>query len=347
LLQFDFSDLFVRNENNFQNILVIDFGQLGDVVLSLPALKAIRERFAEAKITLFVGKSPAQFARISGLADEVIMVDRVELRDGPRLRSIREVFRIVGDIRRRRFDLVIDLHSLSETNLLGFLSGAKYRLYANRENRSLDRLGRFPSKPALEDKSMHLTDRYLDVLRPLGINDTPRFVEIAPPEEDIKEIRALYTKLGLDGKTLIGLFLGAGHPSRRWSVGNFAELTKGLIKDESSRVLVFLGPEEFHLLDEIHEKFPPGAIILDKLKLLPLFAALSLLDVLVSNDTGPMHLAAIAGARIVLIWDKRGNPIFMPLTEKLTLVSSGTIDEIGVDEVFNAVNDSASRYPPR
>jgi heptosyltransferase III len=324
-------------EYNFQNILVIDFGQLGDVVLSLPALKAIREKFPAAKISVMAGKSPARFLGISALADEVIMVDRVELRDGPRLRSIRGVFRIVGDTRRRRFDLVIDLHSLPETNLLGFLSGAKHRLYANRENRSLDFLGRFSSKPPLEDKSRHLTDRYLDVLRPLGITRAPRFVEIAPPAGNIGEIGELYKELHIDGKKLIGLFLGAGHPSRRWSIDNFAALTKRLIQNEEVRVLVFLGPEEFHLLDEIRQKFPPEAIILDKLKLLPLFAALSLLDVLVSNDTGPMHLAAIAGTRIVLIWDKRGNPIFMPLTEKLSVVSSGTIDEIGVDEVCDAV----------
>ena len=328
------------SDYNFQNILVIDFGQLGDVVLSLPALKALREKFPAAKISVMSGKSPAQFVEISGLADEVIMVDRVELRDGPRLASIKGVFRIVGDTRRRGFDLVIDLHSLSETNLLGFLSGAKHRIYANRENRSLDFLGRFPEKPPMEDKSRHLTDRYLDVLGPLGIAGAPRFVEIVPPEEELAEIREMYRELDLEGKQLVGLFLGAGHPSRRWSVGKFAGLTRRLVREENRRVLVFLGPEEFHLLDEIREKFPPEAIILDKLKLIPLFAALSMVDVLVSNDTGPMHLAAIAGTKIVLIWDNRGNPIFMPLTEKLVVVSSGTIDEIGVDEVYDAVINS-------
>lgn len=328
---------------DFQNILVIDFGQLGDVVLSLPALKAIREKFPEAKISVMVGKSPAQFVGISGLADEVIMVDRVELRDGPRLRSIRDVFRIVGDTRRRRFDLVIDLHSLSETNLLGFLSGAKHRLYANRENRSLDFLGCFDSKPPPEDKSRHLTDRYLDVLKPLGIDNAARFVEISPQEDEMEEVRALYNDLGLAGKKLIGLFLGAGHPSRRWSIDNFAGLTERLLINVDYRVLVFLGPEEFHLLGEIREKFPPSAVILDKLKLVPLFAALSMVDVLVSNDTGPMHLAAIAGTRIVLIWDNRGNSIFMPLTEKLKVVSSGTIEEIGVEGVYQAVLNSMEK----
>ncbi len=65
-----------------RNILVIDFGQLGDVVLSLPALRAIRERFPRAKITVAVGKPGADVINLSGHADETLVVDRVSLRDG-------------------------------------------------------------------------------------------------------------------------------------------------------------------------------------------------------------------------------------------------------------------------
>ncbi|MDQ3713209.1 MAG: glycosyltransferase family 9 protein, partial [Acidobacteriota bacterium] len=121
-----------------QNILIIDFGQIGDVILSLPTLKAVRERFPAAQITAMIGKSGAEIIEISGFVDERITVDRVKLRDGKKLESIKEVLKIVRDVRRRKFDFVIDLHSLYETNLLGYLSGAKHRLYINRENRSLD-----------------------------------------------------------------------------------------------------------------------------------------------------------------------------------------------------------------
>jgi len=112
------------------NILIIDFGQLGDVVMSLPALKAIRQRFPNARITVAAGKPAADIVRLSGYSNETLEVDRVALRDGPTLLSIGRIFKFVGQVRKAKFDFVIDLHSLSETNLLGFLSGAPQRLYA-------------------------------------------------------------------------------------------------------------------------------------------------------------------------------------------------------------------------
>src|SRR5207342_2694539 len=95
---------------------------------------------------------------MANVSDDQILVDRVGLRDGNKASSIAAIFRLVRDVRRRKFDLVIDLHSLYETNLLGYLSGAKYRLFANRPGRSFDRLASFPVKPPREDKTLHHTD---------------------------------------------------------------------------------------------------------------------------------------------------------------------------------------------
>ncbi len=309
---------------------------MGDVILALPALQAIRGKFPVARITALLGKSSAMIAKLVDVFDEEIIVDRVELRDGNKLRSIGKIRALVKEVRRRKFDFIIDLHSLSETNLLGFLSRAKHRLYANRENRSLDFLSKFSPPPPLEDKTKHITERYLDALKPLGIENVNRYAKIKPPAEDVAEIGKLLQDLGIEQKTLIGLFLGAGHQSRRWSVKKFAELTSKLSENEDCRVLVFLGPEELDLLDEVNQIFPPNAVILDKLKLLPLLAATTFLRVLISNDTGPMHLAAIAGASIVLISDKRAPTCFFPLTENLEVVRSEEIDKISVEEVFQA-----------
>src|SRR6187551_3193243 len=101
-----------------RNILVIDFGQLGDVVMSLPALRAVRETFPNARITTAVGKPAAEIIRMSGHADETIEVDRVALRDGFKPLSVLKVFKVARDVRHRQFDFVIDLHSFAETNLL-------------------------------------------------------------------------------------------------------------------------------------------------------------------------------------------------------------------------------------
>jgi ADP-heptose:LPS heptosyltransferase len=119
------------------NILIIDFGQLGDVVMSLPALRAVREKFPLARITVAVGKPSGEIINLSGYADAAIEVDRVAMRDGFKPLSILKILDVVKDVRRRQFDFVIDLHSFSETNLLGFFSGAPKRLFARRRGRSL------------------------------------------------------------------------------------------------------------------------------------------------------------------------------------------------------------------
>jgi ADP-heptose:LPS heptosyltransferase len=310
---------------------------MGDVILALPAFQAIRQKFPDARITALVGKSAAMIARVSGVFDEEIVVDRVALRDGNKLRSINKIRRLVKEVRRRKFDFIIDLHSLSETNLLGFLSGARARLYANRENRSLDFFAKFPAKPPTEDKSKHITDRYLEVLMPLGITDAPRFVGIKPQAAEVEFVKNLLKAQGAETDNLVGLFPGAGHPSRRWSLKNFAAVGRFLTELENPpQVIVFLGPEETDLRAEVEEIFPERTIIFDRLSIPQLLAAASCLRVLVSNDTGVVHIGAVAGAGLVLVMDARAPVTYLPLTEKIRVVRSGTIDEIPVEDVFRA-----------
>jgi len=326
---------------NPQNILIINFGQIGDVVLGLPALKAVREKFPAARMTVMVGKSGAEIIEISNFADEKITVDRVKLRDGAKTESIREVLQIVRDVRRRKFDFVIDLHSLYETNLLGFLSGAKRRLYANRENRSLAFLAKFEPKPPREDKKLHLTDHYLNVLKPLEIENAARTITIKPREKDLEKVEKLLK--AHQSKRLIGLFPGAGNPSRRWDLEKFAELARRFSADENKRTIVFLGPEEADLRAEIKEKFPSDILIVDKLSLLEFIAALSKLSVLISNDTGAVHLGALVGTAIVLVMDKRAPTTYLPLAEKNETVNGNTIDKIKVEDVYLATRKILAR----
>src|SRR5918911_837785 len=199
-----------------RNILVIDFGQLGDVVLSLPALAAVRRRFPRARITVAVGGSAASVVELAGVADEALAVDRVALRDGPKHLSVWQIGKLVLEVRRRKFDFVIDLHSLSETNLLGFLSGAPRRLYARRPTRSLDYLSNFRPQPVVEDRSKHAIERYLDVLAPLGVGEVSRTPRLPVREEDGRAVEELLLKAKAAGDApLVGMFPGAGHHSRR------------------------------------------------------------------------------------------------------------------------------------
>lgn len=305
------------------------------MILAFPALRAIREVFPSSKLTILAGKSVASLLEDFKLADEVISVDRVALLHGKKLKSIRQILGLVSDVRRRRFDLIIDLHSLYETNILGFLSGARHRLYANRESRSLDLLGNFRPRPEKEDKSKHLSDFYLAVLGPLGVTQTRDGFRLELGLEASTEFLQKYC----DERPRVGFVVGAGHPSRRWPLERFAELSRRISDLGDLQRLVFLGPEEEPIVEKIQAAFGDGVRLLRGLDLFQLSAALSCLDLVVSNDTGPPHLAAVVGTPIVLVIDERAPLRYLPLAEKMEVVRSGAIDRISVDEVYSAVSE--------
>ena len=321
-----------------RNILVIDFGQLGDVVMSLPALRAIRQIFPLAQITVAAGKPSSEIVRMSGYADAVIEVDRVAMRDGFKLLSIVKIWQLVKDVRRRQFDFVIDLHSFSETNLLGFLSGAPKRLFARRRGRSLDFLANFRPQPPLEEtnRTRHQVDRYLDVLEPLEVDNPDRLPQLMTRAADNEQIDQLLHKSRADlGVPLVGLFPGAGHSDRRWPLTKFAQLAEVLVHS-GVRPIVFVGPEEEDLVREIRALFPASAVILNRLTIRQLAAALARLAVFVCNDTGPLHIAAAVGAPFVLLLDSRAPDTYIPLNEVKRIIYGAPIAEIPVDEVYAA-----------
>ncbi|MEK6333435.1 MAG: glycosyltransferase family 9 protein [Acidobacteriota bacterium] len=330
---------------NPRNILVIDFGQLGDVVMSLPALRAIRNHFPDARLTVAVGRPGAEIIDMSGLADATIEVDRVGLRDGFQPMSVLRIFQIVKDVRRRQFDFVIDLHSFAETNLLGFFSGARKRLFARRPGRSLDFLANLTPKPPVDrnDPKQHLVDRYLDVLVPLGIKDPDRVPKLATQAADDRAVDVLLRKSKAEsGTPLVGLFPGAGHPGRCWPLERFVQLADFLIRNDDVRPVVFVGPEERHLLSQMRAQFPAGCVILDKLTIPQLAAAQARLAVFVSNDTGPVHIAAAVGTPIVVLIDLPTPHAYVPVSDSQRQIFSQSINRIEVEEVYAVTRELLS-----
>lgn len=325
------------------NILVIDFGQLGDVVLSLPALRAIRERFPKARITVAVGKPAGEVVKLAGYADSVIDVDRVSLRDGNKFVSIARIFRLVGQVRKEKFDFVIDLNSLSETNLLGFLSGASQRLFARRPGRSIDPLSNFRPRPKKENKQKHIVDRYFDVLAPLGISQERRTPYLRTNPFDDSFVDGLLKKQkAQSGSLLVGLFPGAGHECRRWPLENFAELADFLMRNDRLKIIVFAGPEERERIPQMKKMFPSKTIFMDQLNIPQLASAQARLTLLISNDTGPMHIAAAVGTPVVVMLDCAKPHGFTPIGDQHRVICSNRIEDIQVAEVYEAARELLS-----
>ena len=312
---------------NFEpkNLLVIHFGQLGDVVLGLPAMKAIRERFPDAQRTAIVGAATAEIVRMVDLFDEVIPVDRVRLLKGNKFSSSVEIINFARSIRRMRFDLVIDLHSLPETNLLGYFSGAKRRLFSRRESRSLDFLANFRPVPPDEDKSIHLSEYYMNVLTPLEMSESP-----APFRFD----RSLSK---IPDHPIVGLNPGAGNPSRRWPVESFIELTRTILDSGQAEVEVLIGPEDRQLVAGFNDALKGRCSVNTGSSLEDLVSSLSRLSLLVSNDTGPAHVAAVTGIPIILLRHSASPDRYLPLAEHLVVHRGEELADISCAEVFSSV----------
>ena len=129
------------------------------------------------------------------------------------------------------------------------------------------------------------------------------------------------------GSLMIGFFPGAGHPSRRWPLERFAELAEYLARNDDVRPIVFAGPEERELLPRIKELFPRSAVVFDRLTIPQMAAAQARLAALVSNDTGPMHVAAAAGTPVVLLLDRRAPESYLPLGTQHRVIYSSTIPD--------------------
>ena len=323
-----------------RNVLVLNFGQLGDVVLSLPALAAIRKRFPQARITVAGGLAASLVVEMSGSADRTLAIDRVKLRDGPKWRGVLSLVQLVGDVRRTRYDLVIDLHSLSESNVLGWLSGAPERVFAQRGGRSLDFLATV--RTPWEERAKHQVDRYLDVLAPWGIRGVSRVPHLPTRADDDRTVQKMLDERGVAREQrLIGLFPGASQADRRWPLERFAELAARLEKSEGARAAVFLGPEEAALGKLVRKAFSSSALVFEELTLSQFASAAARLELFISNDTGPMHLAAAVGTPVLLLL---GAPVpgpywFGPVGEHHRMIARKSLGRITVADVFRMARE--------
>ena len=308
--------------------------------MSLPALRAIRDRFPDSQITVLVGKPAAEIIGASGYANVTIPVDRVALRDGTKIVSIGRIIKLVMVVRKAKYDFVIDLNSFSETNILGFLSGAQHRLFSHRPGRSIDYLANFKPRPPREVKDSHLVDRYLDVVKPLDIQNplrTPYLKTLGIADDAVESL--LKKEKAQSNALLVGLFPGAGSSDRRWPIERFAELADYLVRNERVRVIVFGGPEERELLAQNKHLFPSDTIFFDRLTILQLASALARLSIFVTNDTGPMHIAAAVGTSVIDLLNRPTPNTYTPVGDQHRVICAATIKDISVEDVYKAAHE--------
>ena len=285
-------------------ILVIRLSSLGDIVLTLPALKALKTRFPGARVDVLVK------ARYRDLLQGHPHVDGLfVLREGEGIRAL------AGRLRERSHDIVVDLHANLRSRLLCLLLSAGTTLRISKRplrRRLMVLLHRRFKRP------VHTADLYLQTLRPLGIEARREVPRLTVPPEEQQEAQRFLEDHGLAGRrTLVGLHPGARWPGKRWPAKRFVEAGQRLIEQGRKSVVVFGGEGEEALAEEVARGIGPQAVAAAGLSLRPLTALIARCGLFITNDSGPMHLAGALGVPAVAIFGPT-HPVlgFWPLGER-------------------------------
>ena len=281
-------------------ILLIRTDRIGDLVLSTPAIRAVRAAFPRGYVAAMV--SPVTRPLVEGhpALDEVITFDKDHLH-----RGWLGTWQLAQTLRARRFDLALILHTTNRVVLLTWLAGIPARVgYARR-------LGWLLTHPRPYEKRFgerHELDYTLDLVRAAGIPADDRTLEIASHPEGQGAVTAWLAQAGVaPHNPLILLHPGASCPSKRWPAERFATVADRLAAVRGARVAVIVGPGDDALATAVvrHARtpllLPPRPFTLAGLPWLLRRAAC-----LVSNDSGPVHVACAVGTPVVAIFGRWG-----------------------------------------
>ncbi|MGH9393830.1 MAG: glycosyltransferase family 9 protein, partial [Terriglobales bacterium] len=287
--------------------------------------------YPAAALTVLAARGPHAVFAMAGF-ERLITVDRAGWRRAP-LRALWGAPGLLARLRAGRFDLSVDLHSYKETNWLAYLAGVPRRVAMLRPTRSVARLINLPPPP--DDPYGRLLERYCQVLAPLGIAVEDRVPRLAPaPEAQARAAEVL--GMGAGERPLLGLCPGAGNPGRRWPSRWFAALAQRAVETWGARAVVFAGPEED---DRMLADFAglPQVRVVGGLSIAELAAALARCRLVVTNPTGPSHLAAAVGARLLTLGEIPAfDPVALAPGQVTALRARGTVAALPFDEVLAA-----------
>lgn len=268
---------------------------LGDIVHALPVLSALRQRWPNAHITWIVNRSYAPLLEGHPHLDEVLGFNRHLFRAGLR-RGAGALFAFLRALRRQRFDLLIDLQGLLRSGLIARASGARRRvgLSTAREGAAwfyTDVLN------VGDIQTIHAVDRYWLVAQALGVGDAAKQFVLPAPAADRQWAAA---QLRPWPRPWLMINLGTRWETKRWPVPHFAELARRALAAAGGTAILVGGPDERPWAEAL-EAALPGAVcnLVGQTSLPQLVAVLREAVVMISNDSGPLHLAVALGKPVV------------------------------------------------
>lgn len=331
-------------------ILVTRTDRIGDLVLTTPLFKALREQFPKAHLAALVFLGHREIVEGNPFLDEVILYDKKGSE-----RSLWGQFRFSQKLRSKNFDVVIHAHGTNRMHLAAWLAGIPVRIgYDRRAPWALTQVHAYNKKEGQKQESEYL----FELLEPLGIpqpNEIETFFPVSVPAVNALEDLLVAFSVPRDLPWIV-LNPSASDVTKMWPGEHFGALITKMQQDRPYVFFVIGTSQDQALAEKI--KHATTALLIDltgKLSLGMLGALLKKATLLVSNDSGPVHIAAAVGTPVVSIFGRYapglGPNRWQPLSKRARVVAKDVsgipeserkftyIDEIPVQDVYQAARE--------
>lgn len=297
-------------------ILIRGTNWIGDAVMTLPAVAAVRSSYPQAWIAVLVKPWVADIYRLCPQVDEVIIYD-----DPGRHTGMRGIFRLAGELRQERFEMAILLQNAIEAAIIASLAGIPLRAGYNTDARGVLLNRAVKMTPAL--KKIHQADYYLEMVRALGCASPVEKPFFRMTETDARAAADELGKHGLQGaELLVGMAPGATYgPAKKWFPERFGTLAHRLEKAYGAQTILFGSAADGETTEAVRHS--AGISLIDlagKTNLRTAVALMARCRLFISNDSGLMHVAGALNVPTIAIFGSTNPATTSPLGERSRVV---------------------------
>ncbi|MBM4055775.1 MAG: glycosyltransferase family 9 protein [Planctomycetes bacterium] len=317
-----------KNIINPKNILVIRLGAMGDIIHVIPAVKNVREALPECNIAWLVEDKIKDLVETVPGVDEVIVFPRKRWqawlkRPGRYFQIISEMIVFFRQLRAKKYDVVLDFHGNFKSGILGYLSASKIRAgfsrgYCKEFNYLFTNV-----RIAPQQKAMHRIEKYLSLVRGLGIKAHYQKPVFSLSEQDRSYINDFILQNQLDQKPMAILHPGTSlfGKYKRWSPEKYAQLSDKLIEEFGYAVVFTWSGKEYDIAEDIRSRMRfPATISCKTASVKQLIALLQRASLYIGGDTGPTHLASCLGIPTIAIFGPKDPVIYAPYDDNSLVV---------------------------
>ena len=338
-----------------KNILIVNVNWVGDVIFSTPFIKAVRDAYPDSYIACLLHPRCVDVLKDNVRLDEIITYDEEGIH-----KNLFGKLKLIAGLRKKNFDIAFILHRSLTKALITFLAGAKERVGYPTKRRGMF----LTNQVEIPDSETHKVEYFLNLARACKIAPGDVSYEFFIAGSDRQKIVAFLKDNGIGDKDLlIVLCPGGNWGPKRWPKENFALLGDLFIKKLGARVVISGAKKDIALAGEIKKLMDNIPVIsCGKTTLKELGALLEHADLVVANDTGPMHLAVAMKTKVIALFGPtsprltgpygRGNYRVIWKNEEcevpcydVTCTGNRCMAAIKVEDVFKEAQDMLSRTP--